>query len=141
MQMPRLLFCDKGSEFPGQAMDLWAFQDSAKIGFSHPDKPADNAFLESFNRTFRDECLNAHSCETLAEAKQGKNLLAFTKNKRRLGAGGETVKMLQRSRRNGDLIIQRECRAFFASERIPSGRIQGIIHSMGIGDRFRMVKA
>ena len=67
---PKLLFCDNGSEFSGQAMDLWAYQNGVKIDFSRPGKPTDNAFIESFNGTFRDECLNVHWFETLAEAKQ-----------------------------------------------------------------------
>jgi putative transposase len=67
---PKLLFCDNGSEFSGQVMDLWAYQNGAKIDFSRPCKPTDNAFVESFNGTFRDECLNVHWFETLAEAKQ-----------------------------------------------------------------------
>ena len=33
-------------------------------------KPTDNAFVESFNGTFRAQCLNAHRFGTLAEAKQ-----------------------------------------------------------------------
>ena len=67
---PKLLFCDNGSEFSGQAMDLWAYQNGVKIDFSRPGKPTDNAFVESFNGTFRDECLNVHWFETLNEAKQ-----------------------------------------------------------------------
>jgi putative transposase len=31
-----------------------------KIDFSRPGKPTDNAFVESFNGTFRAECLDAH---------------------------------------------------------------------------------
>ncbi len=69
-KVPKLLFCDNGSEFVGQAMDLWAYQNSAKIDFSRPGKPTDNAFIESFNGTFRDECLNVHWFESLTEAKQ-----------------------------------------------------------------------
>lgn len=67
---PKLVFCDDGSEFSGQVMDLWAYQNGAKIDFSRPGKPTDNAFIESFNGTFRDECLNVHWFETLVEAKQ-----------------------------------------------------------------------
>jgi putative transposase len=67
---PKLLFCDNGSEFSGQAMDLWAYQNGTKIDFSRPGKPTDNAFVETFNGTFRDECLNVHWFETLVEAKQ-----------------------------------------------------------------------
>jgi putative transposase len=69
-RVPRLLFCDNGSEFSGQAMDLWAYQNGVRIDFSRPGKQTDNAFVESFNETFRDECLNVHWFETLAEAKQ-----------------------------------------------------------------------
>ena len=30
------------------------------MDFSRPGKPTDNAFIESFNGSFRDECLNTH---------------------------------------------------------------------------------
>jgi putative transposase len=68
-RVPKLLFCDNGSEFAGHAMDLWAYQNGVKIDFSRPGKPTANALVESFNGTFRDECLNVHWFETLAEAK------------------------------------------------------------------------
>jgi len=68
--VPKVLFCDNGSEFTSQAIDLWAYQNGMKIDFSRPGKPTDNAFVESFNGTFRAECLNAHWFETLAEAKR-----------------------------------------------------------------------
>jgi putative transposase len=48
-RVPKLLFCDNGSEFPSQAMDLWAYRNEAKIDFSRPGTPTDNAFVESFN--------------------------------------------------------------------------------------------
>ena len=47
--VPKVLFCDNGSEFTSQAMDLWAYQNGMKIDFSRPGKPTDNAFVESFN--------------------------------------------------------------------------------------------
>lgn len=56
--IPKVLFCDNGSEFASQAMDLWAYRNHVKIDFSRPGKPTDNAFIESFNGTFRSECLN-----------------------------------------------------------------------------------
>jgi hypothetical protein len=66
----RVLFCDNGSEFTSQAMDLWAYQNGVQIDFSRPGKPTDNAFIESFNGTLRDECLNAHWFANLAAARQ-----------------------------------------------------------------------
>ena len=67
---PKRLFCDNGSEFSGQLLDLWAYQNGVKIDFSRPGKPTDNGHIESFNGTFREECLNAHWFATLAEVRQ-----------------------------------------------------------------------
>jgi len=68
--VPKVLFCDNGSEFTSQAMDLWAYRNGVKIDFSRPGKPTDNAFVESFNGTFRAECLNTHWFADLKEARQ-----------------------------------------------------------------------
>ncbi len=51
-------------------MDLWAYQNGVRIAFSRPGKPTDNAFVESFNGTFRAECLDAHWFTTLTEIRQ-----------------------------------------------------------------------
>ena len=67
---PKRLYCDNGSEFSSQVLDLWAYQNGVKIDFSRPGKPTDNGHIESFNGTFRDECLNTHWFTTLEEAKQ-----------------------------------------------------------------------
>ena len=68
--VPKRLFCDNGSEFSGQVLDLWAYQNGVKIDFSRPGKPTDKGHIESFHGTFRDECLNTHWFTTLGEAKQ-----------------------------------------------------------------------
>jgi putative transposase len=68
--VPKLLFCDNGSEFTSQVMDLWAYHNQVKIDFSRPGKPTDNAHVESFNGTFRSECLDVHWFGSLTEAKQ-----------------------------------------------------------------------
>src|SRR5260370_2047151 len=68
--VPKLLCCDNGPEFTGQMMDLWAYRNGVKIGFSRPGKPTDNAFVESFNGTFRAEYLDTNWFQALAEAKQ-----------------------------------------------------------------------
>ena len=38
--------------------------------FSRPDSPTDNAYIESFNRSFRDECLNLHWFLSWEEAQE-----------------------------------------------------------------------
>jgi putative transposase len=47
-----------------------AYQNGIKIDFSRPGKPTDNAFVESFNGTFRSECLDTNWFQNLTEAKQ-----------------------------------------------------------------------
>jgi putative transposase len=66
---PGVLYCDNGSEFTSQLVDLWTYHHGVRIDFSRPGKPTDNAFVESFNGTFRDECLNAHWFESLQDAR------------------------------------------------------------------------
>ena len=66
---PRYLFADNGSEFTGHLVDLWAYRCKVRTDFSRPGKPTDNAFIETFNGSLRDECLNLHWFETMAEAK------------------------------------------------------------------------
>ena len=68
--VPKTLFCDHGTEFTSQAMDLWAYHAGVRIDFSRPGKPTDNAYVESFNGTLRLECLDAHWFASLTEAKQ-----------------------------------------------------------------------
>ena len=68
--VPKMLFCDNGAEFTSQAMDLWAYQNGVRMAFSRPGKPTDNAFVESFNGTFRAECLDAHWFPTLTAARE-----------------------------------------------------------------------
>jgi putative transposase len=40
------------------------------IEFSRPGKPTDNAYIESFNGSLRDECLNTHWFSSLADAQE-----------------------------------------------------------------------
>ena len=66
---PKRVFTDNGSEFSGRMFDLWAYHHGVRIDFSRPGKPTDNCFIETFNGSLRDECLNVHWFETLEEAK------------------------------------------------------------------------
>ena len=66
---PNYLFVDNGSEFSGRLLDLWAYHCQARIDFSRPGKPTDNCYVETFNGSLRDECLNVHWFETMEDAK------------------------------------------------------------------------
>jgi len=66
---PVRIFVDNGSEFSGRLFDLWAYRHGVRIDFSRPGKPTDNCFVETFNGSYRDECLNVHWFETIDEAR------------------------------------------------------------------------
>ena len=51
-------------------MDLGIHHHGTWIGFSRPGKPTDNAHIETFNGSLRDECLNLHWFETITKAKR-----------------------------------------------------------------------
>lgn len=65
---PKRIYCDNGSEFQSRLVDLWAYHHRVVMEFSRPGKPTDNAHIESFNGTFRDECLNLHWFSSVADA-------------------------------------------------------------------------
>lgn len=56
------ILAGNGPEFVSKALDRWAFENGLTVGVSRADKPTDNAFVESFNGRFRDECLTAIDC-------------------------------------------------------------------------------
>lgn len=62
------LILDNGPEFAGTALDAWATQHGVHLHFIQPGTPVQNAFIESFNGKFRDECLNEHWFLTLQKA-------------------------------------------------------------------------
>jgi putative transposase len=65
---PEAVVLNNGPEFAGKALDAWAYQRGVGLHFIDPGKPVQNAYIESFNGKFRDECLNEHWFGNLAEA-------------------------------------------------------------------------
>lgn len=68
-QAPERIQVDNGSEFISQALDRWAYDHGVTLDFSRPGKPTDNAYIESFNGSLRDECLNVHWFLSLDDAR------------------------------------------------------------------------
>ena len=68
--VPRRIQTDNGSEFISKEMDRWAYENKVTMHYSRPGKPTDNPYVESFNGSFRDECLNAHWFLSLEDAKE-----------------------------------------------------------------------
>jgi putative transposase len=68
--LPPTIVCDNGPEFTSMALDRWAHERGVKISFIRPGKPVENAFVESFNGKFRDECLNENWFTSLKDAQE-----------------------------------------------------------------------
>lgn len=59
---PKALRTDQGPEFTSRALDQWAHASGVTLKLIQPGKPTRNAYIESFNGKFRDECLRS-CCE------------------------------------------------------------------------------
>jgi transposase InsO family protein len=57
---PQTIEVDNASEFTSNHFDAWPYLRGIRIDFIRPEKPVENAFIESFNGRLRDECLNSH---------------------------------------------------------------------------------
>lgn len=66
---PDSIVCDNGTEFTSKAMFFWSKNTGVRLSFIQPGKPTQNAFVESLNGKFRNECLNQHWFRTLDEAR------------------------------------------------------------------------
>jgi len=67
-EVPKRIQVDNGSEFISKDFDRWAYENKVVLDYSRPGKPTDNPFIESFNGSFRDECLNINWFLSLEDA-------------------------------------------------------------------------
>jgi putative transposase len=68
-EYPQQLRLDNGPEFISKHMAAWADEHKITLAFIQPGKPAQNAYIERFNRTFREDVLDAYLFTTLQEAR------------------------------------------------------------------------
>jgi putative transposase len=66
---PRAVRTDNGPEFTSRAFIAWTQQHGIQHLLIEPGKPMQNAYIESFNGKFRDECLNEQWFTSLAQAR------------------------------------------------------------------------
>jgi putative transposase len=59
---------DNGTEMTSSAVLKWCQEIKIDWHYIAPGKPTQNAFIESFNGSFRDECLNETLFSSLADA-------------------------------------------------------------------------
>ena len=68
--LPEVIQVDNGPEFSSRVADQWAHAHGVVLHFIDPGKPVQNAFIESFNGKFRDECLNQNWFVDLRNARK-----------------------------------------------------------------------
>jgi len=64
---PKQLRLDNGPELISQTLADWAAEHEVALAFIQPGKPAQNAFIERFNRTYREAVLDAFLFHSVAE--------------------------------------------------------------------------
>jgi len=67
---PAQIRVDNGPEFISHHMVAWAKMHAVKIEYIQPGKPAQNGFVERFNRTYREEVLDAYLFSSMDEARR-----------------------------------------------------------------------
>lgn len=66
---PAMIRSDNGPEFIAHTIADWARKHELHWDFIAPGKPAQNAYIERFNRTYREDILDAYLFDTLEEVR------------------------------------------------------------------------
>lgn len=66
---PMTIVSDNGTELTSMAVLKWCQETNVEWHYIQPGKPMQNGFVESFNGSFRDECLNETLFSSLREAR------------------------------------------------------------------------
>jgi putative transposase len=80
---PERLRLDNGPELTSQALTEWCGQRGIGLQYIQPGKPVQNAFIERFNRTYREEVLNAYLFQSTQEAQALSDAWLVDYNERR----------------------------------------------------------
>jgi len=68
--LPEVIRCDNGPEMLSQVFVDWCEANGVEIRYIQPGKPNQNAYIERFNRTYREEVLNAHLFDSLSQVRE-----------------------------------------------------------------------
>jgi putative transposase len=68
--LPRAIRCDNGPEYTAQTLIDWCQAHRVELRYIQPGKPNQNAYIERFNKTYREEVLNAHVFEDLEQVRE-----------------------------------------------------------------------
>jgi len=68
--LPHMIRVDNGPEFVAQRLQDWGKANRGLIYYIQPGHPTQNAFIERFNRTYRNEVLNLYLFRSLEEVRE-----------------------------------------------------------------------
>ncbi len=67
--VPQEILTDNGPEFTSCAHSEWTYDKKIHHIFIEPGKPVQNAYTESFNGKFREECIEFHWFKSISDAR------------------------------------------------------------------------
>jgi len=67
---PQHIRVDNGPEFLAHSIELWCAEQGITLKFIQPGKPNQNAFVERFNRTYREDVLDQYLFEDLEQVRE-----------------------------------------------------------------------
>ncbi len=77
---PERIVSDNGTEFTSAAILKWAQKNDVQWHYIDPGKPQQNGYIESFNGSLRDECLNEEIFDSLDDARRKLGLWRYDYN-------------------------------------------------------------
>ena len=80
---PQHIRVDNGPEFLAHSMELWCAEHGITLKFIQPGKPNQNAFVERFNRTYREDVLDQYLFENLEQVRAYSNKWMWEYNNER----------------------------------------------------------
>ena len=81
--LPSVIRVDNGSEMTSQVFTDWYEAHNIRIAYIQPGKPNQNAYIERFNRSFRDEVLDPHLFSNLNQVREISWVWRLTYNEER----------------------------------------------------------